>query len=122
MRGLSPLSRSSTRNVQPAWLGSHLENVAETKPMATRQGFKPGTGGFSEPKVVFHPEVGTAAPVTLAVPLCFLFSLSSILLFPFSLSESQARGEKVMVVVVSGWLEHEKEEENMVDFLVFLPC
>ena len=43
VRDLSPLSHSSTRKVQPAWLGSRLENVAETKPMATRQGFKPGT-------------------------------------------------------------------------------
>lgn len=116
--GLSPLSHSSSRHVRPAQLGSRLENVAETKPRAARQGRRPGTGRtLLGAKSCFPLRTGDHCPGDSCSTIMLSFFLQFYCFLPLHPSCRQKGKKSWSAWGPAGW--NMRQRTRMVAFLSF---
>lgn len=113
-----PAVSLSSRRVRLAQLGSRLENVAETKPRASRQGVRPGTGRtLPGAKSCFPPRSADHCPGGSCSTIMLSFFLQFYCFLPLHLS-CRPKGKKSWSVWgPGGW--NMRQRTRIVAFLSF---
>ena len=106
------------RHVRPAQLGSRLENVAEIKPRAARQGLRPGTGRtLLGAKSCFPLRSGDHCPGDSCSTIMLLFFLQFYFFLPLHPSCRQKGKKSWSAWGPAGW--NMRQRTSMVAFLSF---